>query len=112
MAKNRTMAEKHAKARKEAGKAVAENNTAFMASGVGMAESAKKMIGYKPTYYLTPRGNERLRKQIVQNFRDLDEQVTDCIKRGEKIPRDLRHQYQTAVARVNQYKLQDEVVMA
>jgi len=109
MAKNRTMAEKHAKAKKEAGKAVAENNTAFMASGVGMAESAKRMIGYKPTCYLTPRGNARLRAEIVEKYRELDAQILECVKRGERISRELRREYQAIMTRVNMYGLQEEI---
>lgn len=50
MAKNRTMAQKHLKAKKEAGKAVHENNFAFMSSTRNMSESAKWTMNHKPDY--------------------------------------------------------------
>lgn len=50
MAKNRTMAQKHLKAKKEAGKAVQENSFAFMASTHNMSESAIWTMRHKPDY--------------------------------------------------------------
>lgn len=50
MAKNRTMAQKHLKAKKEGMKEVMTNQFAFMASTGNMCESAKWMLHHKPDY--------------------------------------------------------------
>lgn len=50
MAKNRTMAQKHLKAKKEGMKEVMTNQFAFMASTNNMCETAKWMLHHKPDY--------------------------------------------------------------
>lgn len=53
MAKNRTMAQKHLKAKKEGMKEVMTNQFAFMASTNNMCKSAKWMLYHKPDYSTT-----------------------------------------------------------
>lgn len=58
MAKNRTMAQKHLKAKKEGMKEVMTNQFAFMASTNNLCESAKWMLHHKPDYGTTSRQNK------------------------------------------------------
>lgn len=50
MAKNRTMAQKHLKAKKEGMKEVMVNQFAFMSSTNNLCSSAKWMLHHKPDY--------------------------------------------------------------
>lgn len=53
MAKNRTMAQKHLKAKKDGIKEVITNTYSFMASARNMSESAKWTLNHKPDYSTT-----------------------------------------------------------
>lgn len=107
--KNSVMTAKHAKAKKEAGKASAENMMALMSSGVGMAESTKWHMSHKNTDYLTPRGNAVIRQQIIDKYHEVDFEITGYIKNKTIIPRSLRHEYRSICERVRLYGLQQEV---
>lgn len=107
--KNGVMAAKHAKAKKEAGKASAENMMAFMSSGVDMSGSAKWHMAHKNIGYLTPRGNAVIRRQIVDKYHEIDHAISGYIKSNTVIPRGLRHEYRSICERVRLYGLQEEV---
>lgn len=109
MAKNRTMQAKNEKLKRCMIMERKEADYIKMASGHDMAESATKAIEHKPTEYLTPDGNKRLRQQIVDSYRNIYEQILEYCRNGERVPRTLRYEYSEIMKRVNRYGLHEQI---